>query len=82
MNGNRASGLRKGYSGPSLHGNNDPDQKDFVLKGDFRQASHTIPKIMSLVNVDMVEAVLQALLSKRYSNNFGVCHVQGYHIVP
>lgn len=39
-------------------------------------------KIMSLVNVDMVEAVLQALLSKRYSNNFGVCHVQGYHIVP
>ncbi len=44
-NGNRASGLRRGYSGPSLHGGSAPDQKDIALKGDFRQASHTIEKI-------------------------------------
>ena len=44
MNGNRASGLKKGYAGPSLHGNNAPDQKGIVSKGDFRQASHTMQK--------------------------------------
>ncbi len=44
MNGNRASGLRSRYTGPSLHGGNDPDQKGIALKGDFRQASHTITK--------------------------------------
>ena len=44
MNGNRASGLKKGYSGPSLHGGNTLDQKGIAMKGDFRQASHTISK--------------------------------------
>ncbi len=44
MNGNRASGLRRDYVGPSLHGSNAPDQKDIAAKGDFRQASHTIEK--------------------------------------
>ncbi len=38
MNGNRASGLRKGYAGTSLHGGNHPDQEDIAMKGDFRQA--------------------------------------------
>ena len=40
MNGYRASGLRKKYSGPPLHGSPVPDQKDMTPKGDFRQASH------------------------------------------
>ena len=44
MNGYRASGLRKKYSGPPLHGSPVPDQKDMTPKGAFRQASHTIPK--------------------------------------
>ncbi len=50
MKGNRASGLRKGYSGPSLHGGNDPDQKGITTQGDFRQASHTIQKKLFLVH--------------------------------
>ena len=41
MNGNRASGLRKGYAGPSLHDGNSADQQSTEPKGDFRQASHT-----------------------------------------
>ncbi len=45
MNGNRASGLKKGYSGPSLHGSNVENQKGIATKGDFRQASHTIQKM-------------------------------------
>ena len=46
MNGNRgASGLSKGYSGPSLHGSNASDQRNIELKGDFRQASHTMQKM-------------------------------------
>ncbi len=44
MNGNRASGLRKGYTGPSLHGDVGADQKGMIPKGDFRQASHTNEK--------------------------------------
>ena len=45
MNGNRgASGLCKGYSGPSLHGSNASDQRNIEMKGDFRQASHTMQK--------------------------------------
>ncbi len=44
MNGNRASGLKKGYSGPSLHGCNGPDQTGIATQGDFRQASHTMKK--------------------------------------
>ncbi len=48
MNGNRASGLKKGYSGPSLHGSNVPDQKGITTKGDFRQASHTMQKMYKL----------------------------------
>ncbi len=44
MNGNRASGLKKGYSGPSLHGGNTLDQKGIAMTGDLRQASHTISK--------------------------------------
>ncbi len=50
MNGNRASGLRKGYSGPSLHGSSCPDQKGIAAKGDFRQASHTMQKMKSCVS--------------------------------
>ena len=46
MNGNRASGLKKGYSGPSLHGSNCSDQKGIATKGDFRQASHTMQKML------------------------------------
>ena len=45
MNGNSASGLRKGYAGPSLHGGTDADQNGIIPKGDFRQASHTNEKI-------------------------------------
>ena len=37
--------LRKRYSGTSLNGGNCPDQKGFAIKGDFRQASHTMQKI-------------------------------------
>ena len=44
MNGNRASGLRRGYIGPSLHGSNASDQKGIAMTGDFRQASHTMQK--------------------------------------
>ncbi len=49
MNGNRASGLRRDYVGPSLHDSNAPDQKDIAAKGDFRQASHTIEKIEKII---------------------------------
>ena len=35
MNGNRASGLRWDYTGPSLHGSNVPEQMDIAVKGDF-----------------------------------------------
>ena len=51
MNGNRASGLRKGYAGPSLHGDNASDQKGIVMKGDFRQASHTHQKKKDIENL-------------------------------
>ena len=44
MNGNRPSGLRKDFSGPSLHGGNCPYQKGIAAKGDFRQASQTMQK--------------------------------------
>ena len=51
MNGNRASGLKKGYSGPSVRGSNYPDRKGIETRGDFRQASHTIQKMQLDVGV-------------------------------
>ena len=47
MNGNIASGLRKRYSGPSLHGGIGADQNGIIPKGDFRQVSHTNEKMWS-----------------------------------
>ncbi len=52
MNGNRASGLRRGYAGPSLHGDNASDQKGIAMKGDFRQASHTMQKKMHISRIN------------------------------
>ncbi len=46
MNGNRASGLRRRYSGPSQHGGNGADPNGIIPKGDFRQTSHTNEKTL------------------------------------
>ncbi len=48
MNGNRASGLRKGYPGPSLHDGTDADQKGIEPKGDFRRVLSNEPELSTI----------------------------------
>ncbi len=62
MNGNRASGLRRGYAGPSLHGDNASDQKGIAMKGDFRQASHTHQKIKFYGNYYHVKKTMKMVI--------------------
>ncbi len=66
MNGNRASGLWKGYSGPSLHGSDATDQKCVAPKGDFRQASHTTEKKILLINICEYDTNLSKLILQNF----------------
>ena len=68
MNGNRASGLKKGNSGPSLHGGPESYRKGIAAKGDFRQASHTVQKMQKIeISLSPNNHELSILTTGRYA---------------